>query len=1461
MRTTRWGGVAAIAFASTACCLAWSAGADPASEEPLAFVTADRLRLPPLRLRLGPTEADLLAAAWLSQLGSGDARLAAGAIDLLQDAPKEVVEAAVKKLGESGVLERVLREARPEVQDRILNARAMNTAKLRDFAAASFIGQLDSALTSGDTASLAHLASLAGGFRHLPNEAITKIVAALERGTLSEQARRELIGVLLQHGEELGPAQTHLERWLGSPPGNAVAEQRRNFARVALLTLGAQLPAGEVVTALGANDPAANTAAIRYLRKAPEGAAMDAKLSAGVADVLFAAPRLPTWAEAHELLLVKNPKFLDELYANTAQTSLAKLWSPEIGAAWVSRAPVSQDANVAGFSLDLFDPPPEQLADCNVLRYKLAVLTRRARLAKTTLDDFWTALAIKLHNCRAPLSDAVDDYLAHTIKIRDPGPELAALVQKHGLGQLPEMQLRSTRLAQALSPELSRRLAASDWNLARQLLLTGVKPSPSDLEQIGFWTKMQPSASGLTHELYFRIVQAAGRAPSPVLQRAAEAAADQSLDAVSRSAALIALAAAGRTVEQQNVFLAALADTNQLVSRTALILLGQAYDKGLPKGAFKGPEHDLVALTLTRPDLANEATQWLARLVAHGPTYAQLYVEQAKWAEAASKSCFVLASAKPLGTAVGISMLDAAATATEGTTDVLRACTGMLFDPKDPVAIVTRQWNGTTSDRPVELLGALKDLWEQPSFKSASSMLNAAVAGLVASSSSGLPYRLESQKALSWWEDELYKQHPRAAAQLQFEWRKRAILGAAVAIPAVVLLHLAVWGVLLVGYPKSPTLQAVVFWNPLVRKVIGFGYIDLVLLYVPFARRRLFAPFASEFLRDVYSTADVALDRLGYFQDSRVHHRAARTGAVVHGDVPLLPITSALATHKGRVLLLGKSGLGKSSFLRFWLSHRAKEGKEAIVYLRADQCRGGVEAEIVRRMKSVGSDQALLRSVIYAGRLSVYVDGYNEVDLATQDAITAFVGDYPHGNILVTSQIPLRGFTGIETFELVPLDQEQIRSFLTSRVSVLAQDAVVRDATFVRSAGAFLDDTWTRPTSEEEARAFDEILANPMDLTSVALLLSQGGIPDLFALEKQQFDIVKRRLQAASLEFRTAGFSEALLKQRLSDQEDLGGLPFKPEVAELVHAKLAQVRTFTEPSGKVSTQEVRFRHDRIRDFFTHFSFLDMTSEEQAAHAKDARFAGVFPYLARSMSHAGAEELREQLITLAAHLEDHRVSDSFVREYSWRQRFASQDPDWMLSHDLPVARVAESRYTDLAQKHLVLEADMNRLRDEISGSRRITRILTTSDTTTMVQLARELLMAMGAQEALVALPIGTTLADPSGRQFLLIALTQKDGIRAFHVDLLLARIEPFDMPKLVVVNSQVATDPEGREPELSTEAVSALAQRRVAVLSGADLYEAYSAYCLGQRDGRVWSYLAHCWLASGSAVTSEGRAVA
>jgi hypothetical protein len=48
--------------------------------------------------------------------------------------------------------------------------------------------------------------------------------------------------------------------------------------------------------------------------------------------------------------------------------------------------------------------------------------------------------------------------------------------------------------------------------------------------------------------------------------------------------------------------------------------------------------------------------------------------------------------------------------------------------------------------------------------------------------------------------------------------------------------------------------QAYFFWNKWVRRIGGFGYVGLLLTWVPFLRRRLFSPFRASLVADARIT-------------------------------------------------------------------------------------------------------------------------------------------------------------------------------------------------------------------------------------------------------------------------------------------------------------------------------------------------------------------------------------------------------------------------------------------------------------------------------------------------------------------------------------------------------------------------------------------------------------------------------
>jgi hypothetical protein len=257
--------------------------------------------------------------------------------------------------------------------------------------------------------------------------------------------------------------------------------------------------------------------------------------------------------------------------------------------------------------------------------------------------------------------------------------------------------------------------------------------------------------------------------------------------------------------------------------------------------------------------------------------------------------------------------------------------------------------------------------------------------------------------------------------QLQFrEWFSLAT--------KIILIHLAIWLILILAYPKSPQVQTI-FWNPWVRRILGFGYIGLTLTWVPYLRRRLFEPFKPILL------ADAGLDNfssLAYFPQSGVVE--TRHGASLHQDAgEIRPITQAIPSITGQIVLEGDSGLGKSMFLR----HLVKTSQRIVAYLPAQKCDNGVIEAIYAKLQGQVQDAKFLRNLIYYGAIDICIDGLNEVTADTRAKISQFAESYFRGNIIMTTQ-PLDWIppSTAKKYELQPLEREQIQQFLIYRQQI-----------------------------------------------------------------------------------------------------------------------------------------------------------------------------------------------------------------------------------------------------------------------------------------------------------------------------------------------------------------------------------------------------------------------------------------
>ncbi|CAN7766236.1 hypothetical protein LJR245_007319 [Rhizobium leguminosarum] len=1358
----------------------------------------------------------ILITRWFGQIRESDVDGSIAAIEFLRGAPPSFVEPAIRKLRETDRLEKVLAAANSEQKDRLRNSQVLNDNRLRDLLWRDHLELLQAGLAAKSNAGVLFLIADVSAMQVLPAPLANEYLNALIDDTLNDQLRDEIAGMLRGRWAVLRPQTVLLKSWLRATPSPA-SDARRRLALSVLARLGEPLSDAEIneVATLNPADFLSIVSGNRAIAQAhvPQ-----------LLELLQTVHDPESWTEAYTILQAADPATLAEFYVGTSQQSTTT-WSPVVLDRFIRSANPAEAAIFSGWNVDA------TTVDCDGLRWRLSLLKRQT----TTADQRFAAafdLLSKRSDCEDDLSGEIDDALT-SIGGGQVSQLLLAALDRDGPGRLASMSLALPRVSGSMAGILDDRLAKRDLAAAKRLLDAGIIPSSEDLAQRNYWNQtFAPPMGDKLDVVDLRALQALDAPPAEALALARRIAGSQQAPVPLRNAALMALAAHAPAKEKAEAFLSAMDSGNAAIARPAIILLGQTYDEATPVAELPVPETDVMETMRTWPDVSADAAVLLKTLVRYDVTFARDYadaLDSERYALEPGNRCLRLAESPTVDPRLLVPLLDIAVrNANVLDRDVALSCIVTLSRPGSATALLAQTWRGVAETDTSASLNALKSLWTDETFRaSASRELQIKIGQIAGRLAQSAPFSTETMSALSYWRQEIAPIDPGEAQTISTELNKRRLFAVLALVPSAVFVHLSLWFLLVTAYPRFPWLQAVVFWNPVIRRILGLGYIDFVLLHVGFARRRIFSPFKASLLGDIVSENPNQLDRISYFTDSRVWHRPAVDTRNTNASSGEQPILQALSRHKGRVLLLGKSGLGKSSFLRYSLAARARQDRDVIAYLRADQCRNGVEAQLEERTNGLAKGNDLLSAMIYAGRIFIYIDGYNEVDLATQDAITGFLSRYPFANILVASQIPLRGFTTIETFEMIPLTGDAIRDFRLSREPVLGDNPPVRDELFRNVAVSFLTDVNARPRDDAEKKAFDDILSNPMDLTSVAILLGDGRTPDLFALEAQQLEGIAQKLAATGQKFRTEALSNALLEQRLQDQENLQKLPFQPEVAALVRGKLAIVRTDSDDAGAVASQEVRFRHDRIRDYFTHFAFLRLPPEKQAEFAEDARFAGVFPYLARALPKNDAEVLRERLITRAADLEDHRVSDSFVREYSWRQKISAQDPDWLPDYDLPEVRESDSRLFELTAHRKLIDQQVNERRDLISRSRAMTRILSAADPNFLRDAAVAIFLEMGAKtEPGDEGASRALLRGPDGEPFRVVGLCQLQAIKSFHVEVLVARFTGSNVRPLVVTNAHTHQDPQTRSEDLEARDRHALEAIGAAVTSARELYSVF-----------------------------------
>jgi HEAT repeat protein len=493
------------------------------------------------------------------------------------------------------------------------------------------------------------------------------------------------------------------------------------------------------------------------------------------------------------------------------------------------------------------------------------------------------------------------------------------------------------------------------------------------------------------------------------------------------------------------------------------------------------------------------------------------------------------------------------------------------------------------------------------------------------------------------------------------------------------LLHAIFWIALIFVYPTSPPIQAIFFWNPWVRKILGLGYVSFCLTWIPFLRHRLFEPFQESLLMDARLKD---FNPEAYFPDAQVtvaNDLLTESGAG-------MAIGKAIPAIKGQIVLEGKSGLGKSMFLRHLLKpstklpdHRRGEafGKPSrrstqnprsnasppqriAVYLPATKCAEGVIEAIQKKLHGEEiKDAKFLESLIYSGAIDICIDGLNEASADTRAKITQFVESYFKGNILMTTQ-PLgqtwKPPANAKTFVMQPLQPDQIEAYLLSRQPFLPEKAPVQGVAYEQACRKFLAESLGGQVdlAIAEREKAQIVLSNPLELSLAALMLASGNPVDLRNLREQQYKYMAEDYRETwNREFPIQAFSDAVYQLWL-DEKTRRTLPaddFPNEVVCMADEKFRMAVSRRWEGKEGDRQEWSFRHDKIAEFFIAQTFKDGSEEARsrlAKHIGDSSFSGVYLLLATLLPTDAAYHLREDLIQYAAKTGDHTVSDTYVQ---------------------------------------------------------------------------------------------------------------------------------------------------------------------------------------------------------------------
>jgi hypothetical protein len=452
------------------------------------------------------------------------------------------------------------------------------------------------------------------------------------------------------------------------------------------------------------------------------------------------------------------------------------------------------------------------------------------------------------------------------------------------------------------------------------------------------------------------------------------------------------------------------------------------------------------------------------------------------------------------------------------------------------------------------------------------------------------------------------------------------------------LIHPIFWIALIFLYPTSKKIQSIFFWNPVVRKWGGLGYVNFFLIHLGYFRNKLLAPFEAK-LRE--SAAAVAVDQPGEYIEA---------SPIIRKNDGLEVNIEFLNQAKGHYIIEGESGAGKTMLL----AHIMHQSQRIAAFLKAEHCKTGVIAALTSRLFGIAGETDYIRAILYNGYIDIYIDGLNEVGPDVRAQISEFLTAFDDCRCFISTQ-PMAWIPPSSTFilELKPLKPSLIGDFLRKKFTE-TRDRTLNQADYNRTCEVFVEKQVDDAPLPEISSIYLAILSNPLDLTIVAQLIAQGHLSiNLLKLQEVYFnqmaDYYNSKYKEKADGFPLNRFSEAIFQLRLQDISKLPYADFRDEIDSMYHLKMVVFRIYED-----STKEWYFRHDKIRDFFLLAAFRN-EPDRQTKYIADQRFRGVYYLLATYLPIPAAQRLERILVNYMVDTNDDFISKEFIRRLRTRTK--------------------------------------------------------------------------------------------------------------------------------------------------------------------------------------------------------------